>query len=97
MKVYISGPMTGYPDYNHPAFMAVENHIKALGHEPVNPATLPHDHGRTWEEYMREDIKALMDCDAILMLDGWRQSKGARIEWDLAMSLNIKEVTWTDL
>lgn len=92
MKVYISGPMTGRPDYNKPAFMEAEKIIMEMGHDPVNPATLPHDHGRTWGEYMREDIKALMDCEAILMLDGWIDSRGARIEYELAVSLGIEEV-----
>jgi len=28
MKVYISGPMTGYKDFNYPAFFAAEKFLK---------------------------------------------------------------------
>ena len=97
MKIYISGPMTGLSEYNKPAFMNAERRIRKAGHEPVNPAALPHDHGHTWEEYMREDIKALMYCDAILLLDGWEKSKGAVIEFTLAAHVGIKEITWASI
>jgi len=39
---------------------------------------------------MKEDLKALLDCDGIYMLRGWEQSKGAKIEYELAMNLGIK-------
>ncbi|MFA5027645.1 MAG: DUF4406 domain-containing protein, partial [Candidatus Methylomirabilota bacterium] len=37
VRVYISGPMTGIPEYNRAAFLAAEARLRALGLEPVNP------------------------------------------------------------
>ncbi len=31
----------------------------------------------------------MLDCDALYMLDGWENSKGAIIEFELAKSLGI--------
>ncbi len=39
--IYISGPMTGYPEYNYPAFMAAEKKLRSLGHGYIiNPINL---------------------------------------------------------
>lgn len=94
MKVYISGPITGMPDQNRPAFDAAELAIAARGHVPVNPlrvaAHLPPE--SDWYEYMRTDVRALLGCDAILLLDGWADSRGARIEENLASTLGIPRI-----
>ena len=89
MRVYISGPITGRPDGNRTEFEIAEASIRHLHHEPVNPQTLAHDHGKTWAEYMKVDLAALMTCDAVLALDGWQFSRGAKIEVGLAVELGI--------
>lgn len=35
-------------------------------------------------------LKELMDCDAILLLKGWKESRGARLEAYIASQLKIK-------
>jgi len=57
--------------------------------EIISPLDLPHNHKRTWSDYMREDICALMSCSHIYALRNWRQSPGAIIEINLAMSVGI--------
>lgn len=37
MRVYCSGPMTGKPDLNRPAFFAAEKRLTAQGHFVINP------------------------------------------------------------
>lgn len=45
----------------------------------------------TYEEYLADDIKELANgCTAIFMLDNWKDSKGAKIELDLAKKLGLK-------
>lgn len=83
-KVYISGPMTGLPDLNFPAFHAAANQLRGLGLDPVNPADINPDSGMTWAACMRADIKALCDCDALALLPGWEASRGAHLELHLA-------------
>lgn len=39
---------------------------------------------------MKEDIRALLECDNIYMLDKWETSKGAVIEHAVALSCGIK-------
>lgn len=41
LKIYIAGPMTGYPDYNRAAFNAKASELTAEGHIVLNPAVLP--------------------------------------------------------
>ena len=90
MKVYISGAMSGYPDWNKPAFHAMADALIRAGHVPLNPAdtSLPSCAG--WEEYMRADIRLLMDADAIVLLHGWAQSRGACLECTIARELGFK-------
>jgi hypothetical protein len=98
MRVYISGPITGVPDHAV-KFKAAFVALVKQGHIPVNPVTLgealKYKLGRepTWHEYMKDDIKALTDCDGILMLDGWENSSGARLEEHVAYRLGIKQIT----
>ncbi len=67
----------------------------------VNPATkgiqlqalymTKHKRLPSYEEYLSDDIKALADgCTAIFMLENWKDSKGAKIELDLAKKLGLK-------
>lgn len=91
MKIYISGKISGMDESEaRKLFAAAFIQLQDWNHEPVDPMTLPHDHGRTWLEFMREDIKALMDCEAIYMLENWTESQGAKIELSLAASLGMK-------
>lgn len=91
-RIYISGPMTGKPELNFPAFHAAAAKLRALGYEVINPAELDllDKQKLTWQEYMRRDIKVLVDCDAIALLPGWEKSKGARAEKYIADLLNLR-------
>ena len=92
--VYISGPMTGFPAYNIPAFTAAEKMLRERGLDVVNPATLnKKEHVGVWNVCMRNDISHLPRCDAILMLPGWEQSSGAVCERTVAMMLQIDDYT----
>jgi hypothetical protein len=89
VRVYISGPVTGMTDDNRTEFQIAEAAIRHKGHEPVNPLTLAHDHGKTWAEYMKVDLEALLHVDAVLVLNGWQFSRGANIEVTLAVDIGI--------
>jgi hypothetical protein len=91
VKVYISGPISGRPNGNREEFFGASLVLVMHGHDPVNPHEIlcPVEHP-TWADYMRADLKVLLDCDAIAMLPGWWRSGGARLEWFLARVLGIK-------
>lgn len=88
-RIYISGPMTGLMDSNFPAFNAEAERLRGLGHEVVNPAELNPDPATGWHACMRADIKALLDCDTLALLDGWQRSAGAHLEMHVAHRVGI--------
>lgn len=109
MSTYIAGPMSPYAfgleetpddwDWNHPAFNHIAEIYRAAGHTVINPAELDADAGdagkHAWDFYLRRDIKVLADCDHIVMLPGWENSKGAKLEHHIAVELGM-EVTYTE-
>ncbi|POR54555.1 uncharacterized protein DUF4406 [Paraburkholderia eburnea] len=97
MKLYIAGPMTGYAELNFPAFHTEARRLRELGFEIVNPAELNPDKGAEWLDCMRADIKQLVDCDGVALLQGWEQSRGASLECHIARSLGLRVFTATYL
>lgn len=89
MKLYIAGPMTGLPEYNFPAFHAAAAHLRGMGHEVVNPAELPAPDDPTWPNYMRGALRAMLTCEAVVLLPGWPRSNGARLERMVADRLGM--------
>ncbi|WP_175980038.1 DUF4406 domain-containing protein [Caballeronia zhejiangensis] len=90
MKLYIAGPMSGYPELNFPAFHAEAARLRAMGFEIVNPAEIDVGPNPDWLTAMRADIKQLVDCDGIALLQGWEQSPGANVEHALARGLKLR-------
>ncbi|MGC3515507.1 DUF4406 domain-containing protein [Pseudomonas aeruginosa] len=91
-RVYLSGPMTGIPEFNYPTFNAEEKRIRALGYMVENPAVNMVYRGSPWETFMRDGIKRLMDCDILALLPGWERSRGANIERGLAITFGMHVV-----
>lgn len=89
-KIYISGKISGIENDAIELFNDAELYLEKLGYEVVNPMTLNHEHDKSWHSYMKEDVKALCDCDEIYMLSNWTDSKGAIIEHTIAMYLGLK-------
>lgn len=93
MKVYISGAITGIPaTIVKSRFKSAESELIEKGHCPVNPLTNGLDDTASWLDHMRADIRLLLDCDAIYMMVGWPDSKGAIIEKQLAQNLGLKVI-----
>lgn len=95
LVVYIAGPMTGMPNFNRRAFRIAEQMLRNLGFRPVNPAMLPID--LPDEAYMPICKAMLEQCQAIYLLTGWEQSKGALQEMQWAMELGLKKLEAPDL
>lgn len=88
MRIYISGAMSGLPDLNFPAFHAEAQRLRAQGLDVVNPAEINPIPGN-WATCMRRDIRELVTCDAIRMLRGWEHSRGAKLEFRIALELGF--------
>lgn len=88
--LYIAGPMTGLADFNRPAFRMMADRLRRKGYRVVNPAELPGETlNNPWDWYMRRDLAELVKCDGIVLLPGWEQSKGARLEHHVAVTLGM--------
>lgn len=93
MRIYISGPMTGNPEYAK-EFAKREEMLRMQGHDAVNPARISDiiRTDMTWEEWMSIDIGLLKVCDAIYMMKGWQDSRGANRELGFAMGAGMKVI-----
>lgn len=89
MRLYVSGPMTGIPEWNFPAFNAAAEQLRAYGYDVVNPADGGADEATTWAEYLKEDLRLLLACDGVATLPGWTGSRGACLEVHVARALGM--------
>jgi hypothetical protein len=102
-KIYIAGPMSGVADWNFPAFFEAERQLVALGYSVVNPAHndgptvelalesagKPSAPNHTWAYYMKRDLPHVLDVDALCVLPGWQNSKGASLEVQVAQAIGL--------
>ena len=85
MKIYISLPVTGHDIEEVEArCIFATGVIEKKGHTAVSPLDVSPDPDATYAQHMGDDIKALLECDAILFLDGWQYSKGCDLEHEAA-------------
>lgn len=91
-KVYIAGPMSGYEEFNFPAFNRAEELLReSYGYEHVvNPAKLHPTTDLPWVEFLKRDLRELIDCDAVFLLEGWEKSRGATFEAVVAYILGLR-------
>lgn len=101
--LYICGPMTGYEDFNFPLFREVTEILRKRGYNVVNPAEVDHDglvgHNPSYEhqDYLRDDItKGLMLCNSLVLLPGWTKSRGALVEFNVAVGMGFAVYYWDD-
>lgn len=93
MKLYLAGPVTGYPERNFPAFTHYAAALRAKGHAVTNPAELNQADQNSefshevWLRCMRTDIRELVECGAIVMMPGWEKSRGAALEYEIMFRL----------
>lgn len=90
MKLYLAGPMTGFDDFNKPAFHLEAKRLRDLGYEVVNPAEINEGFDGEWNLCMKRDVEKLVWCDGIALMPGWDRSRGASIECKLAVDLGLQ-------
>lgn len=96
--VYLSGPMTGKPEWNYPEFNQIEGALRTRGYGVLNPARhFDGDTTRPRVAYMKASLRDVEACDAVAVLDGWRDSEGARLEVDYARQLGKPVYHWQAL
>lgn len=88
-RAYISGPMTGYEDFNFPAFNALAATMREQGWTVENPTEHGIVEGAKWGDYLRYDLARMATCEVIVLLPGWSQSRGALLERQVAEALGM--------
>lgn len=90
MKVYISLPITGFPiDTVKKLAEQYKKELQAKGYDDViTPFDACDEIRKSYAYYMGEDIKALLECDAIYLVPGWHGSKGCAAEYEIAKVYN---------
>lgn len=93
MKVYISGRFSGLPyEEVKENFKRAEEYLRAQGYETVSPLDLSPDPSLSWEEHMKKDLSGMLQCDAICMIEGWEKSRGATLEYYIAVQIGMKKM-----
>ncbi len=98
--IYISGPMTGIKNYNKKAFQKAEKKLKSLGYKNIeNPIKIGDALSLklnkklseiTYDEFIIEDLKHLKRSKTIVLLEGWKNSKGCNIELAMAKKQGLE-------
>lgn len=95
MTWYLAGPITNDPGWQ-PKFDQAAKKLRESGLQVVSPLDLSKPQG-DWTENMRRCIRALTECDGIILLEGWDDSKGARLEKEIAEGLGMTVVRFANL
>lgn len=81
MKIYISLPISDHPkaEVREHADL-IKAALSRAGHRPVSPFDIYVGTNPQEADYLCDRLKALANCDAIMLCDGWQFSSGCRIE-----------------
>jgi len=106
--IFISGPMTGFENYNFDKFNEIAARLIRAGYNVINPVNICKKFKQEEVIKSKEAFDAMVaeqqvaereQCDAILLLDGWELSLGVRLELQTAIELKFqifleKDLSW---
>jgi nucleoside 2-deoxyribosyltransferase len=93
--IYIAGPITS------PTNCGREKNVRSAEEEALSvlragaAVFCPHTQARfydgelSWEEWIARDLEVLKRCDALYLISGWQNSRGAVAEHAFAVANNI--------
>ena len=97
MRIFVSGPMSGFPNHNFDAFLKVEELLRHKGHDVISgrllfQSEITNGRTRTHAEYQRAALKFMLafEADSIAQLPGWERSTGACGEAAVALNLGMQ-------
>lgn len=93
--VYIAGAITSRLDTYQHYFSNAQMVLEFLGYTVLNPAWLPI--GLPDKAYQAIDDAMLMKADVICLLQGWKESEGAKRERDIALENKMKIIYYKNI
>lgn len=108
MRLYLAGPMRGHEFFNATAFFTAAGELRKKGYHVYNPHELDSLTGfncltntiddLNLKSTIRIDIEFILEhSDALCMLPGWEESKGARAEKAVAEWAGIEVFSYPGL
>ena len=103
--IYICGPILNQPQGNRDAFFSAELRLLRAGFHPINPHNVARGLGfdpqgelppKQLRLVMDAELAAIGCCDAIYLLRGWQNSRGAREELAAALDHGLKIIVEGD-
>lgn len=100
-RIYIAGPMTGVPRFNRPRFQQSARILRAQGWTVESPVEIAAAFGSDntivttpgmLDAVIEAELAALAKCDAIYLLAGWEDSRGAKRELWLALDKGLEVI-----
>lgn len=101
--VYLCGPMSGLQFKNFPTFNAVARGLRTEGYPVINPADFgdrsnDHDNpGDDWNTALKRDLAIMLQCEVVVLLPGWENSRGACLEVHVARQIGMKVIEYVEL
>lgn len=100
-RIYIAGPMTGVARFNRPRFQQSARILRAQGWTVESPVEIAAAFGSDntivttpgmLDAVIEAELAALAKCDAIYLLAGWEDSRGAKRELWLALDKGLEVI-----
>lgn len=93
--IYISGPMSGLPEFNFPAFRKMEEFLKENCHPTKIHNPMYTDQSLSYDKMVEYDMGLIQNegTTHLILLKGWNKSNGAKKELALALNLGLQILT----
>lgn len=94
MKVYFSMPISGHDIQERIKYaQSAKTALLNMYSEVVTPFDAsPYDPNKTYGECMKDCLRELIGCDAIIMDKDWVNSNGCRIELEVARGCDLEKI-----
>ena len=96
---YLSGPITGNPNYMQ-QFEQAARDLSMKGYDVINPAALDRvvpTYLLSYDTIMNLDLELLALADYLVQMPGWEDSKGCNRELGFAQARDLIVVSFQDL
>lgn len=90
--------MTGYANFNYDKFEAITRYLYNSGYNVTSPHEVGQNEGWEYHHYIEECIARMVTegCNVWAGMKGWTKSRGARIEFGIAMEMGLRAAFITE-